>query len=135
MKPSLILLGLLASTTALAEDGLAIHFTIKKTVGSSVSTYSDGVLMRTTEASSFEFPKRYALTLESRATDHNEVNIVATLKDLSSGKAVYAGSNAVSLKVGASANLRLHQVDQALAKYEIRFDTAYAPLPAAAKAR
>jgi hypothetical protein len=129
---TILLAAALLSSAAFAEDGLVVHFTIKKTAGNTTTTYTNGVLMRTTESSTFTFPGQYGLRLESRAMGKGEVNLVATLDDLSSGKPMYAGSNAITLKIGASANVALHQIDAAETKYEILLDTAYGQLPQAA---
>ena len=126
-------LALAFCTFAYAENGLVVHFTIKKTVGSEVSTYTNGVLMRLTEASTLTFPGQYEMRLESHATTEGKENLVVTLKDISSGKPVYAGSGATTLQVGKSATVPFHQLAQAKAGYEIFMDTSYGQLPQAAQ--
>jgi hypothetical protein len=112
-----------------ADDGLVVHFTIKKTAGTQVNSYTNGVLIRLTEASDITFPGQYEMHLESRDMGNGEVNLVVTLKDLTSGKPVYAGSGAATVKVGAFANVSFHQLQQASAKYEVFLDTSYGELP------
>jgi hypothetical protein len=126
------LLGLLFCASAFAENGLAVHFTIKKSAGNETSTYTNGLLMRLTEASTMTFPEQYEMRIESRAVNDGKVDLVVTLKDLSSGKSVYAGSGATTLKVGASQTVSLHQLQSAQASYEIFMDTAYGKLPESA---
>jgi hypothetical protein len=67
--------------------------------------------------------------LVSHDMGKGEVNLVVTLKDLSSGKPVYAGSGAATVKVGALANVPFYQLQQASAKYEVSLDTSYGQLP------
>ncbi|HTQ99938.1 MAG TPA: hypothetical protein VMH83_08105 [Candidatus Acidoferrum sp.] len=121
--------GLVLATTSFAEDGLVVHFTIKKTVEGKVNTYSNGVLLRLTEASTITSPQGYEMRLESKAVDGDAVNLVVTLKDLSSNKPIYAGSGAVKLKVATSATVPLHQLEQAQSAYEVFLDTSYGQLP------
>lgn len=117
---------------AQAEDGLVVHFTISKTAGNSVTTYTNGVLMRLTEASTFTFPGQYQILLEARAAGDGAENLVVTVKDLSSGKAVYAGSGAANVQVGRSATIPFHQLARASANYKVFVDTSYGQLPKSA---
>src|SRR5690606_15266180 len=116
--------------SAHAEDGLVVHFTIKETEGSRTTTYSNGVLMRLTEASTMVFSDQYELSLESQHIGGEDVNLVVTLKDLSSGKPTYAGSGAETVTIGKSATIRLHELPQATIRYEVFLDTSYGQLPA-----
>jgi len=125
------LLALIFCTSAFAENGLVVHFTVKKTVGNDVRTFTDGVLVRLTESSTLTFPGQYEMHLESRAVSNGDENLVVTLKDLSSGEPVYAGSGATTLKVGKSATVPFHQLAQAKASYEVFLDTSYGQLPQA----
>lgn len=125
-------LALVLSINAFAENGLVVHFTIKKTAGSEVTSYTNGALVRLTEASTLTFPGQYEMRLESRALSNNEENLVVTIKDLSSGKPVYAGSGAATVKVGKSVTLPFHQLAQSNASYEVFLDTSYGQLPKSA---
>ncbi|NQD37615.1 hypothetical protein HPT27_11315 [Permianibacter sp. IMCC34836] len=116
-------------SSAFAEEGLVVHLTIKKSAGERASTYTNGVLMRQTEAVTMTFPNEYEMRLESEAIGKDEVNIVVTLKDITSDKPIYAGSGAVTLKVGSSATVPFHQLEAASASYEIFLDTSYGQLP------
>lgn len=117
------------ATPVLGNDGLVVHFTITKTMGSATNTYSNGVLMRLTESTTQIFPGQYEMRLESRQIADETVSLMVTLKDLSDGKPRYAGSNAVELKVGQAANLVLHELPTTHAHYEILLDTSYGELP------
>ena len=61
------LVGVLLCAPAIAEDGLVVHFTIQKTSGTETKTYTNTVLMRLSEASTFTFPGMYEMRLDSRA--------------------------------------------------------------------
>ncbi len=115
--------------SAFAEDGLVVHFTIKKTAGDETKTYTNTVLMRLSEASTFTFPGMYEMRLDSRAMQGDQENLVIAIKDISSGKPVYAGDGATTLKVGASTTIPLHQLQNAQARYEVFLDTSYGQLP------
>ncbi len=129
----IVLLGMFFCTTAAAEDGLVVHFTIKKTAPHTVNTYANGVLLRLTENSTQSFPGQHEVRLESRAIGNGEVNLVVTLKDLSGRLPLYAGSGAAMLKVGSSVDIPLHQLAGAANRYEVAVDTSYGPLPQTAR--
>lgn len=120
------------SASAQAKGGLVVHFTITKTDGNSVTTYTNGVLMRLTEASTFTFPGQYQVLLEARAAGDGAENLIVTVKDLSSGKPVYAGSGAAKVQVGKSATIPFHQLARASASYKVFVDTSYGRLPESA---
>ena len=122
----------LVSISAQANDGLVVHFTITKTAGNKVTTYTNGVLVRLTEVSTFTFPGQYQVLLETRAVGDGAENLVVTVKDLSSGKSVYAGSGAANVQVGKSATIPFHQLAQAGANYKVFVDTSYGQLPKSA---
>ena len=123
------LAGVLLCAPVFAEDGLVVHFTIKKTFGTETKTYTNTVLMRLSEVSTFTFPGLYEMRLDSRATHEGEENLVIALKDVSSGKPVYAGSGAATLRVGEHVTVPLHQLHNAEARYQVFLDTSYGQLP------
>lgn len=132
-RKSIAFLGLaLVCASAQAEDGLVVHFTIVKTAGGAVTTYTNGALMRLTESSAFTFPGQYQVLLEARAAGGGVEDLVVTVKDLSSGKPVYAGSGAASVQVGKSATIPFHQLAHAAARYKVVVDTSYGRLPTVA---
>ncbi|MBN8727847.1 MAG: hypothetical protein J0H15_09110 [Xanthomonadales bacterium] len=112
MKPKAIAFLALAfvCASAQAKDGLVVHFTITKTAGNNVSTYTNGVLMGLTETSTFTFPGQYQVLVEARAAGDGAENLVVTVKDLSSGKPVYAGSGAANVQVGKSTTIPFYQL-------------------------
>lgn len=122
---------LLLCGSAVSEEGLVVRFTIKKTAVELTKTYTSGVLVRMGEAASLTIPNEYEMRLESSPEGNDQVNLVISLKDLSSGRPVYAGSGATTLKVGDSTTLALHQLAQAPWKYAVFLDTAYGQLPVA----
>jgi hypothetical protein len=122
---------LLLGGTAASEEGLVVRFTIKKTAGEVTKTYTSGVLVQMREAASLSIPNEYDMRLESRPGGSDQVNLIISLKDLSSGRPVYAGSGVTTLKVGESTTLEIQQLEQAPAKYEAFLDTAYGQLPVA----
>jgi len=126
------LLALLYSAVSNAEDGLVVHFTIKKTQGSDVSSFTNGVLIKLTEGSTITFAGQYEMHLEALAMPNRDENLVITLKDLSTGIPVYAGAGATTVQIGKSATLQLHQLPQAAARYEVYIDTSYGQLPSPA---
>jgi hypothetical protein len=86
--------------------------------------------MQMQETVNLTIPNLYELRLESRPEGSDQINLVVILKDVSSGRRVFAGSGAATLKVGQSTILELHQLAQAPAKFEVWLDTAYGQLPA-----
>ena len=108
LKTIVFLVLALVCVSAQANDGLVMHFTITKTAGNSVTTYTNGVLMRLTEAATFTFPNQYQVLLEARAAGDGAENLMVTVKDLSSGKPIYAGSGAANVQVGKSATISFH---------------------------
>jgi len=129
---TLALCALFFCSIASAEDGLVVHFTIKKSEADKTSTYSNAVLMRLTETSELTFPNQYGVRLESRAVDEGRVNLVVTLKDLSRDKPVYAGSGAATVAVGKSTTVPFHQLQNTQVRYEVSLDTSYGQLPKSA---
>ncbi len=123
------ILGLLFCGLAYAEDGLVVHFTVKKLAGNETSTVSNGVLMRLTETTTQTFPGQYEMRLDSKAGKDGEINLMVVLKDLSSGKPIYAGSAGTTLKVGGSQTLSFHQLSSSAVTYDVFVDTAYGKLP------
>jgi hypothetical protein len=119
---------LLFCVTAHAEEGLVVHFTIKKSAGNAVSTYTNGILQRLSESTTTTFGE-YEMRTESHVVGKDQENIVVTLKDLSSGKPIYVGSGAVTLQVGKSETIALHQLAESKFKYELFVDTSYGALP------
>ena len=65
-------------------------------------------VMRLTEAATFTFPNQYQVLLEARAAGDGAENLMVTVKDLSSGKPIYAGSGAANVQVGKSATISFH---------------------------
>jgi hypothetical protein len=126
------MLGLLFCGSAFGAEGLVVHFSVKKSDANVTSTYANGLLMRLTEVSTQTFPGLYEMRVDARALNDGEVKLVLTLKDLSSGKPVYAGSAGTTLKVGASQTLSFHQLADAKVRYEVFVDTSYAQLPESA---
>ena len=120
---------LFASASAFAKQGLVVHFTIKKILANKTTTYTNGVLMKLTESSSFTFPGLYEMRLESRALAKDKENIVVTLKDISSGKPIYAGSNVATVKIGDMKTISLHELHGTQTQYEVTLDTSYGELP------
>ncbi len=125
---TIAVLCLLFCGSAFGADGLVVHFTVKKSIGNATSTYTNGILMGLTEASTQTLPG-YEMRFDSRALNDGEVKLVITLKDLSSGKPIYAGSAGTVLKVGASQTLSFHELPDAQARYEVFVDTSYGKLP------
>jgi hypothetical protein len=132
LKAVVFLVLVLVCASAQANDGLVVHFTITKTAGNSVTTYTNGVLIPLTQASTFTFPGQYEVLLEARAVGDGAENLVVTVKDLSGGKPVYAGSGAVNIQVGKSATIPFHQLAQASTSYKVLVDTSYGQLPKSA---
>lgn len=115
--------------TALADDGLVIHFTVSKFTAEKKSTYSNGVLMRKTEVTSMIFPNQYEIRIDSKEISSGEVNLMMILKDVSKGMPVYAGSGASQMKIGESKQILLDSIPGAEVHYEIYVDTSYGQLP------
>src|ERR1700759_537301 len=108
ISATIALLPLSFCAPLVAEDGLVVHFTIRKASGAENSTYANGVLKRLTEAWTFTFPGQYELRLDAKALEAGKENIVVTLKDLSGAKPVYAGSGSATLQIGESQTVAFH---------------------------
>lgn len=115
---------------AFAQDGMVIHFIVSKTSANKQSTYANGVLMQKTGAATLTFPTQYEMRIESREIGDGAVNLMITLKDLSIGKPIYAGSGATKLNIGESRVIPLDATESQAARYKIFVDTAYGKLPA-----
>jgi hypothetical protein len=124
-----VLASCLVALPAFAEDGVMVHFTITKTAGDTVSTYTNGVLMRLTESTRQIIPGYYEMRLQSRQLADDAVALTVTLKDISGHKPRYAGSNAATLKVGDSGTLVMQTLPTEAARYEVLLDTSYGRLP------
>lgn len=114
---------------AFAQDGLAVHFIVSKFSAEKQSSYANGVLMRQTDEATLKFPAQYEMRIESREIEDGTVNLMVTLKDLSAGKPIYAGSGAAKLKIGESRLIPLDATESQVARYTIFVDTAYGKLP------
>jgi len=114
---------------AFAQDGIVVHFIVSKFSTEKSSTYANGVLMRQTDEATLTFPTQYEVRIESRELEKGTVNLMLTLKDLSTGKPIYAGSRATKLKIGESRLISLDATESQVTRYKVFVDTAYGKLP------
>ena len=126
-----LLIGFLLSVAANAQDGLVIHFKITKSLGHQSSSYTDTVLLRVDESVTIALQGLYEMHADAKAIDGGHENLVFAIKDLSSGVPIFIGSAAVTLEVGQSQTVFLHQLEAATTNYMLFVDTAYGQLPRA----
>ena len=131
MKFILLLMFSLISLGIEAKDGLVTQFTITKTNKISEETetrqsYNRAVLVEFNETNSFDFKDLYTFKITTRTDNFKDVNLLITLKDLSSGKPYFIGVQSTDLTVGDAESFKF---ERSGVIYNVDIDTSYGKLP------
>lgn len=128
LRSILCLALIVVSSTAVAEDGLVVQLTISKESldGAEKSRYIDAVLLSYPGTSTIELSGLYEVKFQIDDSEAEELDLVFTLKDVSSGKPYYVGAESLSFKVGESSSVKFGRNGKT---YDIVLDTSYGELP------
>ncbi|WP_347332889.1 hypothetical protein [Marinimicrobium locisalis] len=116
------------SGAAVSEDGLVVQLTISEESldGSQRSNYTDAVLLRYPGTFTVELSGHYVTKFQVDQSRSETIDMVFTIKDISSGKPYYVGAEPLSFEVGESTTVNFERNDK---KYNIVLDTSYGKLP------
>ena len=114
-----------------AKDGLVTQFTITKIIKISAESetrqiYNRAVLVDFNETNSFDFKDLYTFKITTRTDNFKDVNVLISLKDLSSGKPYFIGVQSTDLTVGDAKSFKF---EHSSVIYNVDIDTSYGKLP------
>lgn len=121
-----MLLLILCTLQAIAEEGLVVRFAVEKTENNSKQSYTNAVLMKFNETVRFDFEKQYQIKIQSWLKAEGLVDLTVTVKDQTSGKPYYVGVATAVINVGDEKTII---IKEGVPQYAITLDTAYRELP------